>query len=154
MTNAEEMKKLFGHLEKMLKSVKVTPNDLKTATMAGASMARNNAIEKVPRKTSTLARSISPKAVPEGPPEADKANILQVSLSQMSCTVTIGTKLPYARRIEFGFMDVDAAGRMYNQLPSPFLGPAVNDHKDELKYEMGDALAELLEKRWKEAAEK
>lgn len=36
----------------------------------------------------------------------------------------VGTDLPYAKRLEFGFMDTDSLGRRYNQAPRPYLLPA------------------------------
>jgi HK97 gp10 family phage protein len=33
-------------------------------------------------------------------------------------------KAPYAKRVEYGFIGKDSAGRMYHQLPRPFIRPA------------------------------
>jgi hypothetical protein len=39
----------------------------------------------------------------------------------------VGTDAPYARRLEYGFVDVDSLGRHYNQSPAPRWRPAF-DH--------------------------
>lgn len=36
----------------------------------------------------------------------------------------VGTDLPYAARLEFGFVGADSRGRVYSQAPRPYLLPA------------------------------
>lgn len=43
----------------------------------------------------------------------------------MGFEAEVYTNEPYARRLEFGFVGVDSAGRHYNQPPYPHWGPAV-----------------------------
>lgn len=40
----------------------------------------------------------------------------------------VGTDLVYARRVEYGFVGVDALGRFYDQAPRAHLGPAFDIH--------------------------
>ncbi len=46
-------------------------------------------------------------------------------------TGVVGSNVEYARRMEFGFVGADSLGRIYNQLPRPYLRPAL--HKNEKK---------------------
>ena len=46
-------------------------------------------------------------------------------------TGVVGTNVEYARRLELGFVGADSLGRIYNQLPRPYLRPAL--HKNEKK---------------------
>lgn len=39
-------------------------------------------------------------------------------------TATVGTNKPQARRLEYGFVGTDSAGRHYNQGPRPHVRPA------------------------------
>lgn len=39
----------------------------------------------------------------------------------------VGTNHPAGRRLEFGFVGVDALGRSYNQPPYPHYGPALDE---------------------------
>ncbi|WLR50034.1 hypothetical protein LC040_12145 [Bacillus tianshenii] len=45
--------------------------------------------------------------------------------------------VPYARRLEFGFVGVDAAGRRYNQAPRPYLKPTFEEKREEIKQIVG-----------------
>ncbi len=47
-------------------------------------------------------------------------------LSPSSAMGKIGSGLPYAARIEFGFHGVDSLGRHYNQAAQPYLRPAMD----------------------------
>ena len=38
----------------------------------------------------------------------------------------VGTDVPYARRIERGFVGADALGRVYNDPPRAYMGPALD----------------------------
>ncbi|MGF2618433.1 HK97 gp10 family phage protein [Rossellomorea vietnamensis] len=41
----------------------------------------------------------------------------------------VGSKVPYAMRIEYGFRGTDSLGRTYNQAPQPYLNPALNQYR-------------------------
>jgi phage gpG-like protein len=62
-----------------------------------------------PYKTGTLRRSIHVEPVSEN-------------------TVLVGTDLPYARRLEYGFMDKDKLGRIYHQAPRPYFRPPLDQN--------------------------
>lgn len=94
------------------------------ALMAGAQIVVNSAREKAPVLTGTLRRSIRAEAVTGG--------------------VVVGTELPYARRIEFGFNGADSRGRTYHQQPRPYLRPALDENKDRVMAAVAAAAKDLL----------
>ncbi|HEX5568027.1 MAG TPA: hypothetical protein VFY14_14055 [Streptomyces sp.] len=57
---------------------------------------------------------------------------------------TIGTSLPYGRRLEFGFTGTDSLGRRYNQPPFPHVQPALPYIGQTLMAQMRLAVAEVL----------
>jgi hypothetical protein len=57
---------------------------------------------------------------------------------------TIGTDLPYGRRLEFGFTGTDSLGRSYNQPPFPHVQPALGYIGSTLLTQMRFAVAEVL----------
>jgi len=97
------------------------------ALTAGAMIIENDAKRKAPYRTGTLRRSIHTE-------RGDGMSVL------------IGTNVPYAARLEFGFMGADSRGRMYHQAARPYLRPAFDDNRDAAIREVGEALADLLER--------
>ncbi|MGV9891736.1 hypothetical protein [Streptomyces sp. NPDC003395] len=57
---------------------------------------------------------------------------------------TLGTELPYGRRLEFGFVGADSLGRVYNQPPFPHVQPALGFIGETLMAQMRLAVAEVL----------
>ena len=57
---------------------------------------------------------------------------------------TIGTDLPYGRRLEFGFTGTDSLGRNYAQPPFAHVQPALGFIEMTLMSQMRFALAEVL----------
>jgi hypothetical protein len=57
---------------------------------------------------------------------------------------TLGTDLPYGRRLEFGFVGTDSIGRTYNQPPFPHVQPALGFIENTLMSQMRLALTEIL----------
>lgn len=57
---------------------------------------------------------------------------------------TIGTDLPYGRRLEFGFTGTDSLGRSYAQPPFPHVQPALPYIEGVLMAQMRLAIAEVL----------
>lgn len=57
---------------------------------------------------------------------------------------TIGTSLPYGRRLEFGFSGTDSIGRTYAQPPFPHVQPALPYIEGVLMAQMRLAVAEVL----------
>lgn len=94
------------------------------ALMAGAQIVVNSAREKAPVLTGTLRRSIRAEAVTGG--------------------VVVGTELPYARRIEFGFNGTDSRGRTYHQAPRPYPRPALDENKARVMAAVAEAAKDLL----------
>jgi len=47
-------------------------------------------------------------------------------------TGVVGSNVEYARRVEFGFVGADSLGRIYNQLPNPYLRKALETNKKEI----------------------
>lgn len=59
--------------------------------------------------------------------------------------VTIGTRAPQGRRLEFGFWDMtDSIGRHFFQPPYPHVGPAIPRMETVLQQQMRDAVEEVL----------
>jgi hypothetical protein len=88
----------------------------------------------------TKGHRVSDPASPFGVPVAEKgggrlkaAIQKEVTVGQTGVTGRIWIdpkKVPYARRIEYGFMNKrDSKGRMYHQAPRPFMRPAWNLNK-------------------------
>lgn len=57
---------------------------------------------------------------------------------------TIGTDLPYGRRLEFGFTGTDSLGRYYDQPPFPHVQPALPYIEQTLMGQMRLAITEVL----------
>ena len=57
---------------------------------------------------------------------------------------TIGTDLPFGRRLEFGFTGTDSIGRNYNQPPFPHVQPALGYIGATLLASMRLAVSEVL----------
>ena len=57
---------------------------------------------------------------------------------------TIGTELPYGRRLEFGFTGTDSLGRSYHQPPFPHVQPALPYIEGVLMAQMRLAISEVL----------
>jgi phage gpG-like protein len=76
-------------------------------------------------KTGTLRRSVHVELTTEG--------LRQVAL--------VGTDVPYARRLELGFMDKDSRGRVYHQAPAPRWRPAFDNNLPKYRAMMIAALA-------------
>lgn len=96
-----------------------------TVLLAAAQVVRNAAIPKAPVKTGTLRRSVRTELVDGG-------------------DVAVGTDLPYARRIELGFIGTDSRGRHYHQAAQPYLRPAYDETKAEQAREAIAAGQDLL----------
>lgn len=101
------------------------------AVVAGALPVTNRAVELAAWKTGTLRRSIHTEIV-ESTAERARA--------------TVGTDLPYARRIEYGFSGADRLGRVYHQAPRPYLRPALAERRDEAVREMRAVFRLALER--------
>jgi hypothetical protein len=92
--------------------------------LASAQVVRNAAIPKAAYLTGTLRRSIRTEPV--------------------GTDIVVGSDVPYARRIEFGFNGYDSLGRLYHQSARPYLRPAFDETKAEQLSEAKRATAILL----------
>lgn len=101
------------------------PNALNDPLLLGGWLIANEAKKRAPYKTGTLRRDIRPEIVEDG-------------------VVVVGTSVPYARRIEFGFIGKDSRGRSYHQAARPFLRPAYDEKKNEAIAEVVEGLKDIL----------
>jgi len=123
-----QLKKAFGDLGKQMQ------RNQETALKLAANEYKNDVQAIAPYDTGTLRRSIhvEPKtgSVKDGEGRA---------------YVLVGTDLPYARRLEFGFVGPDKLGRVYNQAPRPYFRPPLDDNFEKYKNiylaAMGESLA-------------
>lgn len=97
---------------------------LAAAVRSGGNLVMNDAKRMAPYRTGTLRRSIH----------------VEVEAGQGKAEATVGTDVPYAARLEFGFDGKDKLGREYHQPPRPYLRPALDENMDAAAQEMGDAL--------------
>lgn len=51
---------------------------------------------------------------------------MEIQLGSFSTVARVGTNAVQARRLEFGFVGMDALGRVYSQPPFPHVGPAID----------------------------
>lgn len=49
----------------------------------------------------------------------------------------VGSNMPYARRLELGFVGIDKLGRRYDQKPRPYLRPSLVESADAIKRILG-----------------
>lgn len=101
------------------------PEALNDPLLLGGWLIANEAKKRAPYKTGTLRRDIRPEIVEDG-------------------VVVVGTSVPYARRIEFGFIGKDSRGRSYHQAARPFLRPAYDEKKKEAIAEVVEGLKDIL----------
>jgi len=122
-------------LVQKLRSMK---GDAKGAVAMGVTMGavkvRNRAVDKVPKVTRTLSRSIHP----------DNLEVTEAKVS-----IEIGTDVEYARRIELGFVGPDRLGRRYHQAPQPYLRPALAESEKSVVQDIQTAVRALLIKNSK-----
>jgi HK97 gp10 family phage protein len=103
------------------------------ALEAAALIVQNDAKRRAPVLTSTLSRSIHMQTISGSPADA---------------AVAVGTDVPYARRIEFGFMNMtDSLGRLFHQPAQPYLRPALDENRAEIRAKYDAVLRLLMEAR-------
>lgn len=95
---------------------------------AAALPVENDAKRYAPVLTGTLRRSIHTETRQSG----RKAEAI------------VGTDVPYARRLEFGFIGADSRGRHYHQTPRPYLRPALDENRDQVKRIVGDVVTQAV----------
>lgn len=126
-TNADRVLKRLRKLGDLAKA-----ETLRTAATSGAEAFIDIARDRVPYVSGDLHDSIEDDIVEERDGYVE---------------TQIGSDLPYAARIEFGYTDTDALGRTYDQAAQPYLRPAYDDGKkqalDNVKTTLLDELDRL-----------
>lgn len=105
-----------------------TPRVLMTAMGAGALLVVNEAKARAAYKVGILRKSIEQEPLPE------------------QLAVKVGTNVPYAPRIEYGFVGVDSLGRRYSQPAQPYLRPALAMNREEINKTVRAAIIQQLRK--------
>jgi HK97 gp10 family phage protein len=67
-----------------------------------------------------------------------------IQVKERDGEILVGSDLPYAARIEYGFRGTDSRGRSYNQPPQPYLRPAFDENRNRARQAMADALVAAL----------
>ena len=101
------------------------PELLNASLIAAGQLIANDARARAPYKTGTLRRSISVE--PVGPGD-----------------VRVGSSVPYAARIEFGFIGADSRGRNYHQAAQPYLRPAFEENQQAVRQAVIDGALDLV----------
>ena len=65
--------------------------------------------------------------------------------------VTVGTKVPYAARLEFGYKGPDSLGRKFNQKARPYMRPAIDNNHAKVSREVSAATRAIIAKAVKGA---
>lgn len=101
------------------------PAALDPALLSAGWLVANDAKATAPYKSGTLRRSIEPQIVEPG-------------------QAVVGSSVPYARRIEYGFAQADRRGRHYNQAAKPYLRPAFEQNRGRVRAAIVQAARDLI----------
>jgi hypothetical protein len=109
------------------------PGTIQTGLLAGgevvATAAKDNLMAHGNWVTGTLGRSIQTVPLASG---------------VGGTTVEVGTNVIYSRRIELGFTGADSLGRVYDQAPSPYLRPALDENRPRILEAIANAIRILV----------
>ena len=108
--------------------------------MSGGLLVQNAAKTAAPFRTGTLRRSIHIGGHTDKAGDFEGSDIGGNSPRQ----IVIGTNVPYARRIEYGFSDTDVLGRTYHQPPNSYLRSSMDSQEGAVMREVAEALRDLL----------
>lgn len=126
---------------------------LENATVAGGLLVANRWKELARFRTGTLRRSIHvgghADLTPDfaaGPAEggAEFHDIGRGEVSGDYAEALVGTDVPYARRLEMGFVGTDSLGRYYNQPGDGAARQAFDETRDAVVKEIGEAIEDQL----------
>jgi hypothetical protein len=126
---------------------------LENATVAGALLVANRMKQLAAVRTGTLRRSIHVGGHTDRTPDfaqgpaADGVEFHDIGGARRSrdeVEVHVGTDVPYAARIEYGFVGADSLGRRYHQVARPFARPAFDETRDAVTKEVGEAVKDQL----------
>jgi len=144
--------KVIGESQLLAKLRRLSDNvagqALENAVVSGALLVQNEAKTKSPYLTGNLRRSIHIGG------HSDKSELGNSTGDDIGgnkntrdrAEVLVGTNVEYARRQEFGFSGADSRGRIFNQVPRPYLRPALDEKKQSVAKEIAAALKILLGK--------
>jgi hypothetical protein len=65
---------------------------------------------------------------------------VETSMEGAAPVALVGTDAPYARRLEYGFVDTDSLRRVYNQPPAPRWRPTFDNNLEKYKAMIAKAL--------------
>jgi HK97 gp10 family phage protein len=112
---------------------------LKAGVSEGAFMLQEEAKTLVPVDTGHLRDSIHTETVVDGSEVQELAVTAAVEASN-----PWGIDPAYARRIELGFVGADSLGREYHNPPQPFMRPAFDAKRDEVKQTIKESVFEAV----------
>lgn len=113
---------------------------MELALVSGALLIQNAAKSKAPYLTGTLRRSIH-----IGGHTGQAGDFAGNDIGGNGPReILVGTNVPYARRIEYGFSGADSLGRVYHQAAQPYLRPAMTEQQGAVIKEVAQALKAIL----------
>lgn len=123
---------------------------MERAVVAGALLVQNEAKARAPYFTGNLRRSIHIGGHGDlaGDYSGVKGEVGQIPAPEVgddNVSVYVGTNVEYAARVEFGFNDTDSLGRTFNQAAQPYMRPAIDETRDQVRQEIAEALRDLIE---------
>lgn len=142
----EELQKKFAALQLDVATVAAG------ALVASGFVVSNKAKELCPWVTHNLARSIFPgrkgtitDQTAELLPRQGTSNLAKKFTADGVAEMLVGTNVIYGPRIEFGFKGPDILGRKFNQKAQPYLRPALEEKRDEVKATFQGAFQKVVE---------
>ena len=138
----EEVSRAIRRAARMLE-----PQKIKAALTAGALLVANDAKSRAPYLSGTLRRSIHVGGKTKLTPDfaaGGEVVFTDIGDSPDPRAVKVGTNVPYAARLEYGFTGEDALGRNFNQPAQPYLRPAVSSQRKAVVAEVRRVLLKFL----------
>jgi hypothetical protein len=142
------LKRKLGRLEESLRG-----QVLENAVTAGALLVANRWKQLAAYRTGTYRRSVHVGGHTDRTPDfaqgpaQDGVEFHDVGgaiATRDYAEVKVGTDVPYARRLEYGFFGTDRLGRRYHQAPRPAARPAFDETHDDVTKEIGEAVKDQL----------
>lgn len=123
---------------------------MERAVVAGALLPVNRAKEFAPYITSNLRRSIHIGGHEDMTPDysgiqRERGALPVPEIGEHDASIYWGTNVEYAARVEFGYNDTDSLGRTYNQAAQPYMRPAIDETRDQVRQEIAEALRDLIQ---------
>jgi phage gpG-like protein len=103
--------------ERMVKAVNIARNE----TLVTLSGNRSGRTYKVPGTSRTYTASAPGEAPAQATGQLRQSVKTSVDIEGSKIIGIVGSDLPYARRLEFGYNETDSAGRHYNMAARPWL---------------------------------